>query len=234
MIRRIKQKLKRAYYWSQGLMPEIHIPVTTVNPGEQAWYFNDESLSSDSIIYSLGLATNIEFDLRIIEKYGAHVHGFDPTPESVKWIEAQDLPAQFHHHPVAIAGHDGEISFQPPDQASNCSRATAQGANNPQVSSLRSQPSFLVPCKKLSTIMSEQEHSKIDLLKMDIEGAEYDVLEDLLGNELQISQILVEFHHRFPGIGIQRTLDIVKKLRDRGYLLFHVSPWCEEFAFIRK
>ena len=81
--------------------------------------------------------------------------------------------------------------------------------------------------------MEELGHNHIDLLKMDIEGAEYEVLDEILRHELPVRQILVEFHHRFPGIGIGRTLDTVKRLRDAGYKLFHVSPWCEEFAFLK-
>ena len=69
---------------------------------------------------------------------------------------------------------------------------------------------------------------------MDIEGSEYDVIEDILTNKLEIDQILVEFHHRFPGIGMQKTLDSVAALRRAGYQLFHISPWCEEFAFFKQ
>lgn len=35
-----------------------------------------------------------------------------------------------------------------------------------------------IPVKKLSTIMDELNHQKTEILKMDIEGAEYDVIED--------------------------------------------------------
>jgi hypothetical protein len=33
---------------------------------------------------------------------------------------------------------------------------------------------------------------------------------------------------------MKKTLSTVEALRRAGYHLFHVSPWCEEYAFIRK
>lgn len=91
-----------------------------------------------------------------------------------------------------------------------------------------------VPCKRISILMSELGHDHIDLLKMDIEGTEYEVIAEILSNKIPINQILVEFHHRFPGIGMEKTLCAVAALRSAGYQLFHVSPWCEEYAFIKR
>jgi hypothetical protein len=69
---------------------------------------------------------------------------------------------------------------------------------------------------------------------MDIEGMEYKVIDQLVMENFDIKQILVEFHHRFSGIGLRKTLLAVQKLRNSGFKLFHVSPWCEEYAFIKE
>jgi len=258
MLRFFKQRLKRALYAARGLKPDIKIPVTTVNPGDQAWYFADGTLKEGDIVYSLGLATNIEFDLNLIEKFGVEVHGFDPTPESVEWVRSQSLPPQFHHHAVAVAGHDGELTFQLPEKEGHCARAIGASDQKPEVrpqtpdlrsltselrtltsdsrpSTLDPRPSTLtVPCKLISTLMRDLGHSRINLLKMDIEGSEYDVIDDILTNNLEVGQILVEFHHRFADIGMKKTLTAVAALRAAGYELFHISPWCEEYAFIKE
>ena len=42
------------------------------------------------------------------------------------------------------------------------------------------QETVAVPVSRLSTIMSELGHERLDVLKMDIEGAEYAVLDDML------------------------------------------------------
>lgn len=218
-------------YAARGLRADIVLPVQTVNPGDQAWYFAANSLHTGDIGYSLGLATNIEFDLNIIRDFGVEVYGFDPTPDSVEWIKCQHLPPQFHHHPVAIAGHDGELTFKMPEKAGHCPRAISQTLD-PMIST--SSGSVVVPCRRVSTLMRELGHSRVDLLKMDIEGSEYEVIDDVLSNRLDIRQILVEFHHRFSGIGMKKTLNSVAALRRAGYQLFHISPWCEEYAFIKR
>jgi hypothetical protein len=66
-----------------------------------------------------------------------------------------------------------------------------------------------------------------------IEGAEYQVIEDLAISHIFPEQILVEFHHRFPNVGLRKTKKAMKTLKEMGYYLFSVSPSKEEFCFIR-
>ena len=68
---------------------------------------------------------------------------------------------------------------------------------------------------------------------MDIEGAEYEVLEGLLTCPVLPKQLLVEFHHRFVENGIQRTYDIVEQLQSAGYQIFAISEIGREISFLR-
>ena len=231
-LRYIKQKLKRAWYAAMGFRPDTSVPVETVNPGDQAWYFAAGSLKPGDIVYSLGLATNIEFDLNLIAKHDVEVHGLDPTPSSVEWIRSQQLPPGFHHHAIAIGGHNGEMVFELPDKDGACARAITQPST---LSTRHPLPVTLpVPCRRLPSIAAELGHKSIALLKMDVEGSEYAILEDLSQSDPQVRQILVEFHHRFPGLNLAMTKNAVRKLRSRGYKLIHLSPWCEEMTFIKQ
>ena len=81
--------------------------------------------------------------------------------------------------------------------------------------------------------MNELGHDQIDILKMDIEGAEYEVVEDIRKSEIRPRQILIEFHHRFPGVGIAKTREAIKRIKSMGYYLFSVSPNNKEYGFIR-
>jgi len=88
--------------------------------------------------------------------------------------------------------------------------------------------------KSISSILKELNHSKIDVLKMDIEGSEYDVLEDILTVDIKINQLLIEFHDRFFEHGQEKSKAIIKKLAKKGFLIFGVSASKEEVSFIHK
>ena len=69
---------------------------------------------------------------------------------------------------------------------------------------------------------------------MDIEGAEYEVLDDLLASPLKPTQLLVEFHHHFPGIELEKTADLIGRLRADGYRIFAISDAGREVSFLRQ
>jgi len=149
--------------------------------------------------------------------------------ETIAWIEEQDLPGEFHFHPYGLAGRDGEISFAEPAEpgihslfAMNSEGGTAEGLKQ-----------HVLPVQRLATILKTLGHSKIDILKMDIEGAEYEVIDDIIALPEPVPQVLIEFHHRFPHIGTKRTRQAISKLNRAGYRIFHVSATGEEYSFMK-
>lgn len=68
---------------------------------------------------------------------------------------------------------------------------------------------------------------------MDIEGAEYEVIDSLEKSKIQINQILIEFHHMYKGIPISKTIKAIEKLQRMGFELFNISQRTYEFSFIR-
>ena len=191
------------------------------------WYLCPTPLTRQSVVYSLGIGTDISFDLSVINRFGVHVHAFDPTPTATEWIRKQALPSHFHAYAYGVADFDGMAKFERPDDAENPSfiyrgeRVAVTGAT-------------LCPVRRLRSLMDMLGHVEIDVLKMDIEGAEYDVIENMLTEGVLVRQLLVEFHHRKPWLGVQKTLAAVQLLARAGYRLFHMSPGGEEWAFIRE
>jgi len=183
-------------------------------------------LGASSIAYSFGVGTDISFDAALIALRGVTVHAFDPTPRSVEWVKAQSLPDRFEFHPWGIAGFDGTATFHAPKDPTHVSHTLLEGGNV-------GTGSVEVPVFRLRTIMSKLGHDRIDILKMDIEGAEYDVLPDVLASGLAIPQILIEFHHRRSGVPLSRTQSAVTALEQAGYRAFNESPSGYEFSFAR-
>ncbi len=97
---------------------------------------------------------------------------------------------------------------------------------------------------QLEQIMANLGHTWIDILKMDIEGSEWDLFHDLFNRPkatLPATQLLVEFH--FPG-NVSVVLQTFDALLADNYRVFAVEPnyYCDEgccardmleFAFIK-
>lgn len=224
------QRKKRflKYLVGKELRLKIEIDVKSVKYGGLC--FIPDNLSQGSIVYSLGVGDNIEFDLALIRKYGVEVHAFDPSPPSIDMLGDRDLPSQFHFHTWAVAAEDGSLKLYP------C--ANKDGSKSKIMYTLIAGDASVddpieVPAFSLSSITTKLDHDRIDLLKIDIEGAEYEVLDALLASDIKPTQLLVEFHHRFPGIGIEKTADLIKRLGDAGYKIFAISDIGREVSFLR-
>jgi hypothetical protein len=62
---------------------------------------------------------------------------------------------------------------------------------------------------------------RLELLKLDIEGFEYDFLAAMLSAGIRPVQIAVEFHHFLPGIPVMKTLVALRRLSRAGYRILH-------------
>ena len=190
------------------------------------WTFCPDGIDERSVVYSFGVGEDISFDLLLIERFGMHVHAFDPSPGSIDWIGRQELPGQFQFHPYGLADRDGSLVFHEPARAGHHSLQMAfDGAESDQAA-------HTLPVRRLSSIMEELGHERIHILKMDIEGAEYGVIGDILALPVPASQVLIEFHHRFGHIGVKKTREAIAALNGGGYRIFHVSASGEEYSFI--
>jgi FkbM family methyltransferase len=189
-----------------------------------SWPVCPEALLDQPLVYSFGVGEDVSFDLELIRRFHATIHAFDPTPRSVAWVASQQLPANFHFHPCGIAGYDGTCSFLPPANPAHVSHTMVPRAS--------AGPSCELPVKRMQTFLSELRHARIDLLKMDIEGAEYAVIEDLIASGILVKQLLVEFHHRWKEIGPSKTKQAIRNLNAAGYEIFAVSPSGEEYGFV--
>lgn len=200
--------------------------LTFGNPGA-SWTFCPDFLDEKSVIYSFGIGYDVSFDLELINNFDLKVHAFDPTPKSIEWVKKQNLPKQFILHQYGLANFNGKTKFFPPE---NHNHVSATLIDRPTTK----HEAYKVPVKSLDTIMHELKHKQIDLLKIDIEGAEYLVIEDIIKKEIKPHQLLIEFHHRFPNISPNASKAAIKSLRKFGYQIFFISKTGEEISFIHK
>lgn len=188
-----------------------------------SWMFCPDGLNDKSAVYSGGVGRDVTFEHALVRRFGCSVVLFDPSPTG---LETMALPENkiplFKFHPVGLAGQCGTLKLAPPlNPAEGSWFKQAAGAGMVEV-----------PCVDLSTLMQRNGHEHVDLLKIDIEGAEYEVIDDLLRRRLPVKQILVEFHHdMLPGIRRNQAIRAIFKLLARGYRLLHQEGnnhtfWC--------
>ncbi|HIA03842.1 MAG TPA: FkbM family methyltransferase [Myxococcales bacterium] len=209
-----------------NIRPEVNIQSEWMGNDYGGFFVSPERMNDGGIVYSFGIGEDISFDRAMIEKYGCRVFAFDPTPKSIKWVEQSDLPSQFSFYPVGLGAQNGSATFYLPKNKEHVSGSMVTHNNLDETSAIE------VEMKSFTTIVDELGHDYIDVVKMDIEGAEYDVLESLLNTPVKIRQLLIEFHDRFVDGGIGATKRAITTLSNHGFRVFAASNTHEEISFI--
>lgn len=169
----------------------------------------DAGLTSDSVCYSAGAGEDISFDCALVERFHCQVRVIDPTPRAIEHfnrlshavkcgtmfpinnsksdyyaITAEKF-GRLQFLPVGLADRDTELKFFFPKnpQHVSCSAVNLQ----------KTDQYFTAKCHRLFSIMRQQGDVSIDLLKMDIEGAEYVVITDIIDADLLPRLLLIEF-----------------------------------------
>ena len=224
--RRLSDRAKRLYRFLFRNPPRYRIThrAQTERHGTDygGWNILSGTLDPQSIVYSLGVGQDISFDVSIIECYGCKVYAFDPTPSVAVWLQRQILPANLIFQSVAVGVTDGFLDLFEPGTEGVSHHALPQGSSQ----------RIRVPSACIPTLMLRNGHDRIDLLKMDIEGFEYEVLRSMLRTDIRPRQIVVEFHHFFKQLSNRDTEDAIHLLETSGYRLFDVSDSFCEYGFL--
>ncbi len=229
LFRLLKQQWRHHQLARQGIVPIRQVPCITLGQGGGAWVICPTPLSPESIVYSFGVGTEISFDLAVQTMIGAHVDLFDPTPRSIAWIARQTLPDGLDFHPYGLGDKDGEIIFYP-------SRKSGSSHFSPLARYRHAGTGGTVKAQvfRLSSILRKLKHQHLDVLKIDIEGGEYAVIDDILSSGIHINQLLLEFHHAYATIPRSKTINAIAHLRLAGFELFYISPRTYEMSFIHQ
>lgn len=170
------------------------------------WWVCPSRLNADSICYTAGVGTDVSFDLELIARFGCRVWGIDPTPKSVEWVASQSLDPRFSLVPVGLADSKREARMYSPRNPEDVSHS---------LGNLQGTDTFVVvPVARISDVMRELGHDHVDLLKMDIEGAEHMALGAMLDDRIHPSMLCVEFDEPQDVRAVRATL---ARLRGAGY-----------------
>ncbi len=147
------------------------------------------------------------------------VHSFDPNPAMAKYFHACDGVV---FHPEAIWIQDTELPFY-------LGKTAAQDGSSLMKTKMTGKLDKLNPLKVkcidfgawLKTTFTPSDYV---VLKLDIEGAEYDVLEKMItdGSIKYIAKLYVEFHWSKLGLPEARHCTLIKSLLRYGLI---PEPW---------
>ena len=225
MINEIIYFLKAIYRGKYVNTKKIDICKEWFGNNYGGFYIHPGLVNEESIVYSLGIGEDISFDSSLIEKFNCNVYGFDPTPRSVDYINKININ-KFIFTPVGIANTSEEMNFHLPKNTNHVSGSLIE------TKIVNNEDKVLLKFKTLSDIMNSLKHTHIDVLKIDIEGYEYRLIDYLVKNKIKISQLLIEFHTDIFPNGKLLTKDAIFKLRSLGFECFAISNSYSEFSFI--
>lgn len=186
------------------------------------WRIPDGAVGEGDICYCVGAGGDISFDLELIHRYGAVVRAVDPVQEyGDEALRQVGGDPSFSFRVAALAVRDGPIRMQSHHEASSASLSAAglyETEDWTEVAGLT-----------LTSLMREFGDDHIDLLKLDLEGLEYELVPSLDLDALGVRVFAIQLHH----VGsVGQAMRLIEGLRRQGFTLVAQRPTVK-LAFAR-
>src|SRR5919198_1762351 len=217
---------RRSAGFASGLKTNPRSDLIAVGDLGYGGYLLPQSLlGPESVCYLAGTGEDISFDLGVIARFGCKVYSMDPVPRA-----AEHVAAATAHEPrlvfkaVALWSSDGTLTFHAPREPGYVSQSA--------VNLYDTAADFTAPARSTRSLMEELGHDHIDLLKLSVEGSEYEILDNVVTDGIDARIICVEYAQPAP---IGRATESVNALERAGYSLVAASvrTWNWKLTFVR-
>jgi len=219
------------------------VPVIALGTHYGGWKVPEGYLDKKSICYFAGAGIDISFDVEVARKFGTHVYIIDPTPvarqhfdtlvertkngEKLEINRSRDLFYSIetetlkllHFVDLGLWSSDTTLKFFEPGNSKTM-------VSHSVVNLHKTEAYFEAEVVKVATLMKKLGHTRVDFLKIDIEGAEYEVIDNVIEDKLNIGVLGIEFdevHHPLNKKSVERIEQCIQKIRDAGYLVVDVD-----------
>jgi FkbM family methyltransferase len=220
---RLRRSLSRR--WREWRLPRGYERLGTRYGG---WWLDTTLVGPQPLLIDCGLGEDISFPTAFLQRFpGARVIGVDPNPRSLAYCRSH-CPAGMDILPKAFWTTAGEnVVFHLPRAQEHLPKG-ADGVSG----SLEASHEYVDGGERietqtvdLDTLLAHASRTECDVLKLDIEGAEYDLLAALIdsGRIRAARQVLVEFHHGVTRHVLDDTHRTVVKLAAAGFPLVHIE-----------
>ena len=150
------------------------------------YYLDTSKIDSSPVVYTFGIGGQIKFEEVVANRFkDAKIFTYDPT--SKNFIDNYTGPKNINLFPYGLYTKDEKIKFYYTDNLISGSISNLYESKNKSLNIVKHQ------CYKLKTLMKMNNHYKLDILKIDIEGIAIEVLEDIFNDDIFPNQIVVEF-----------------------------------------
>ncbi len=176
------------------------------------------ALSDKSHVIDLGANIGL-FSESLMRRFGCHCYAVEASPDLCEAIHANALIRKFNY---AINDNDLPVYFTRADAGGEAGNIMDREVT-PRISL---QPKICIQGRKLESFLKELGVPVIDLIKIDIEGAEIAALDAATDDTLRkIKQITVEFHDFIPELKISSGVHrIIRRLESLGFFYFNFAP----------
>ncbi len=187
---KVRRALARRYFERQlGDLPLTPgPPIVPLGSTPGGWELPDGVLRPGAICYCVGSGGDISFDIELIHRYGAIVRAVDPVPEyeQAALHEAAAEP-NFSFRRAALAAFNGPVRMQVHHEAVSHSVSAAGLYDSHQWIEAEG--------RTLKSLMRDFGDERMDLLKVDVEGAEYELLPTLNLRSTGAKVFATQLHH---------------------------------------
>ncbi len=160
-------------------------------------------LRKNSIVYSCGLDADASFELDLITRFNSKIYAFDPTKKSRDFL-TKIKNKNLNYYSLGISERKGKFKLD---------------------------DGKIYDCISLVDFANEKGHNKIDLIKLDIEGYEYNVIRKILESDLVVNQIVLELHGWMLGFSRKEDKKLKKILKKNGYKLIYKN--LDNYTFVK-
>ena len=201
------------------------------------WFIPDDfHLDSSSYVVSAGVGEDISFDLCLQSKYGCEILLLDPTERAITHVKEVN---SFYETKTPFSGliqpdylkvlsdlHPdlSRVTLKPIGLWKTKEIARFYYQTNPYyvsqtlLADMYSSSYNEVPVDRLSCLIDQTP----DVLKLDIEGAEIDVLETLFEDSIFPRLLCIEFDYILKGKDTENRTDrMIERLLEKGYTIVY-------------
>lgn len=217
-LRRVHNKLRHTglrHYLRPVPLPDL----LRLGSRYGGWWIPESSAKPGAVAYCAGAGEDITFDLELHAR-GCSVTTFDPTPRAIAHVEAnRPEGARFRFVPVGWWTTEAILDFHAPRYPGHVSHSAVNLHDTASA--------FAAAVKPVYVLMQELGDDHVDIVKMDIEGAEVPTLGSLVERGPLPTVLCVEFDQPQP---LRHVVGAVRKLQRAGFALNKIDHWNYTFT----